>query len=106
MAAFAPIFGPMADVVIGEVHYDAERRVAALPSQDVLLRASGNETHMDIIAKILRREGYSRAILIQSRGQVQVRCVNRCARHERLELKFRECRTVNGFMGGACGECV
>ncbi|KAK2021812.1 hypothetical protein LX32DRAFT_699127 [Colletotrichum zoysiae] len=47
---------------------DDERRVINMASHDIAIRFPDNETVQSYVAKIIRREGYFRAVLVQSRG--------------------------------------
>lgn len=53
----------------------------------------------------VRREGYFRALLVQSRGEVMPGCDQRCG-CSGGSLPFLECVRVPDFQDGACGSCV
>ena len=81
--------------------------MAAMPSHDVELRVALNTNVQEFIAKIIRRERYFRAVLVQSRGVRPAHdCQERCGRASRGTKPFVECRVLAGFQGGACAACV
>ncbi|KLU82756.1 hypothetical protein MAPG_01825 [Magnaporthiopsis poae ATCC 64411] len=90
---------------------DEERRLLAMPSRDIEVRMDGNlgrgeAAVMDMVARIVRRESYFRAVLIHSRGQPAAsRCANRCASLNSVP-RFLECVRIPGFQGGACSSCI
>jgi hypothetical protein len=63
------------------------------------------DTMQEVWAKIVRREGYFRAVIIQSRGNVAGRCSQKC-NNPRVTRRFESCVRLDGFCGGACAECV
>lgn len=85
---------------------DDEVRVAMMPSHDVAVLVPAGTNFNLFIAKIVRREGYFRAVLVQSRGRLMATaCSQRCGGGPGA-IPFEECRTVAGFQAGACGSCV
>jgi hypothetical protein len=80
--------------------------MAALPSHDVIVRVPLGTDLRLFVAKIVRREGYFRALLVQSRGAVQATaCAHRCGGGPG-PTPFEECRTLPGYQGSACGSCI
>ena len=80
------------------VHSPQGRAVLALPGQAVtfiLGRISPEQV-------LMHRLSYINALLIQSRGVVQVPACTRC---QRGLGPFPECRRVLGHFGGCCGNC-
>lgn len=85
---------------------DDEAHVGALPSHDVVVELPAGTDMRLWIAKLVRREGYFRALLVQSRGRlVGTPCRHRCGGNTGPS-PFTECRRLAGFQGGACGSCV
>ncbi|KAL2377819.1 hypothetical protein RJ035_007609, partial [Blastomyces gilchristii] len=81
-------------------HSPQARAVLALPGQDVLfVRGSMSEHQVRS-----HRPSYVNAILIQSRGRVEVQACSACRSSSGLR-PFPECRRVPGHFGGACGNC-
>ncbi|KAI0421057.1 hypothetical protein F5X98DRAFT_329963 [Xylaria grammica] len=82
--------------------------IAAAPSHDVLFRVARSDVLADVQAKLIRREGYFRALLVQSRGVVVPVCREgaRGGCHHHGGAPFFSCRHVPGFQGSACGACV
>ncbi|KAI1345304.1 hypothetical protein F5Y01DRAFT_300875 [Xylaria sp. FL0043] len=83
--------------------------LAAAPSVDITFRVSRGDNLADAQAKFVRREGYFRALLVQSRGAVAAApCADGprggCRSHN--GAPFGACRRVPGFQGGACAACV
>lgn len=79
---------------------------AALPSHDIVVELPLN-TDLDLwCAKAIRREGYFRAILVQSRGALVQACPQRCGRGAGGASPFTECRALATYQNGACGSCV
>ncbi|KAI1172689.1 hypothetical protein F4777DRAFT_601312 [Nemania sp. FL0916] len=103
-----PTSQPQNRALLGQLAInDDESRVAALPSVDIEIRLRPGEDVRALCAKIIRREGYFRAVLVQSRGQVSPACANKCGSERGGgTFPFRECRTLPGFQDGACGSCV
>lgn len=56
-------------------------------------------------AKIIRRESYFRAVIVQSRGNVAGGCSQKCGRAS-TNRRFEACVRIDGYQGGACAECV
>ncbi|KAK0718500.1 hypothetical protein B0T26DRAFT_752415 [Lasiosphaeria miniovina] len=86
---------------------DDERRVVAMPSVDVevrVLAADRASVHF-LFARIIRRESYFRALLVQSRGTRVRPCPEKCG-NPNASPKFRHCVRVPSFQGGAYAECV
>ncbi|PSR77835.1 hypothetical protein BD289DRAFT_137650 [Coniella lustricola] len=82
-----------------------EDRVIAMPSRNVEIRVSVNEDLRRLTARILRREGYFRAILVHSRGHPSNSpCANKCARNN--GVPFSGCVRLPDFQDGACSACV
>ncbi|PHH59628.1 hypothetical protein CDD81_2813 [Ophiocordyceps australis] len=55
--------------------------LALLLSHDVWIRVPREETTMEVVRRILRRESYLRAVLVQSRGTpARSACTNKCSR--------------------------
>jgi hypothetical protein len=83
-----------------------ELQVAQMPSHDVdVILPAGTDLRL-WVAKLIRREGYFRALLVQSRGVLQgTPCARRCGGNTGPS-PFTDCRTVAGFQGDACGSCV
>ncbi|KAF1980265.1 hypothetical protein BU23DRAFT_625445 [Bimuria novae-zelandiae CBS 107.79] len=84
---------------------DDEMALALAPSQDIVVLVPAGTNLALFVAKIIRREGYFRAVLVQSRGVLRAGCPQRCGGGPGA-LPFVECRTVADFQGGACGSCV
>ncbi len=84
-----------------------ERRVIAMPSRDIEIRVPSADVDelRFLIARIIRRESYFRAILVQSRGQHVYRCPQKCG-NPNAANKFRHCVRLGDYQGGACAECV
>ncbi|KAI0192096.1 hypothetical protein EV127DRAFT_492298 [Xylaria flabelliformis] len=83
--------------------------VAAAPSVDIIFKVSAADNLADAQAKFVRREGYFRALLVQSRGTiVAAPCADGprggCRSHN--GSPFGTCRRVPNFQGGACAACV
>ncbi|KAI6351093.1 hypothetical protein MCOR25_010153 [Pyricularia grisea] len=84
-----------------------EARVCAMPSRDIEIKISSShpEEIRFLAARILRRESYFRAILVQSRGHNSRRCPQKCG-NPNASPKFRHCVRLRDYQDGACGECV
>ncbi|KAI0096742.1 hypothetical protein GGR51DRAFT_566998 [Nemania sp. FL0031] len=84
-----------------------EAILAAANSSDILFKVAASDNLADVQAKLIRREGYFRAILIQSRGiNVQAPVLpcrdgprSGCASHN--GSPFVGCRTAAPFAAGA-----
>ncbi|KAK6208351.1 hypothetical protein QIS74_00958 [Colletotrichum tabaci] len=84
---------------------EEEREVARMPSRDIEIRLPAGEDVSFLLAKIIRREGYFRAVLVQSRGQAVNACPQKCGRGAGT-LRFRACTRIATYQNGACAECV
>jgi Protein of unknown function (DUF3716) len=80
------------------VHSQLGRAVLVLPGQPISYRP-GQITPEQVL---MHRPSYINALLIQSRGVVQVPACTRC---QRGRGPFPECRRVQGHFGGCCGNC-
>lgn len=80
------------------VHTRRPAALLALPGQDVPY-TPGAMTGGQVLQ---HRVSYITALLIQSRGQVEL---NPCTGCQRRMLPFSECRRVPGHFGGCCGNC-
>jgi Protein of unknown function (DUF3716) len=80
------------------VHSQLVRAVLVLPGQPVSYRP-GRITPEQVL---MHRPSYIHALLIQSRGVMQVPACTRC---QRGRGPFPECRHVQGHFGGCCGNC-
>ncbi|RWA11937.1 hypothetical protein EKO27_g3183 [Xylaria grammica] len=82
--------------------------IAGYPSNNIMFQVARSDVLADVQAKLIRREGYFWAILVQSRGFVVPACRDGarggCLSHS--GAPFTSCRRVPGFQGGACGACV
>ncbi|KAI0859987.1 hypothetical protein F4860DRAFT_480591 [Xylaria cubensis] len=81
----------------------------AAPSFDITFKVSSSDNLADVQAKLIRREGYFRVLLVQSRGPIVAHaCTDgpRSGCHISGGSPFGACRRVAGFQGGACGSCV
>ncbi|KAF2965886.1 hypothetical protein GQX73_g7702 [Xylaria multiplex] len=94
--------GMMTDVTNDPNAYlilDEEGTVAAAPSVDITFRVSASDVLADVQAKLIRREGYFRAILVQSRGLMTPSCSDGprggCRHH--VGAPFSGCCRVPGF---------
>ncbi|KAI1165834.1 hypothetical protein F5B18DRAFT_608865 [Nemania serpens] len=76
-------------------------------SWDVRLKDS-TETPMELFVRILRREGYFRALalLVASRGLGVAPCGNKCGNGRQSPRPFRSCVVLAGFQENACASCV
>ena len=76
-----------------------------MPSIDVDLKIpNGPQNLRRLFAQIIRREGYFRALLIQSRGTVQANYSEKYVKSS--SYKFLDCRTIPSFYRSACTKCV
>ncbi|KAI6570827.1 hypothetical protein MCOR06_011854 [Pyricularia oryzae] len=106
--SFVPV-GPAVstvDSIAGPI-IDFERAFAALPSRDIEIRVvTGSAKEIrHLFATIIRRESYYRAILIQSRGRIAVRCPSKCGNPNAFP-KFRHCVRLPPYHNGACVKCI
>ncbi|KAL5430874.1 hypothetical protein PMIN07_012586 [Paraphaeosphaeria minitans] len=86
---------------------DEEARVAQMPSQDIVVQIPVGTNLQRWAARVVRREGYWQAVLIQSRGQVQNEpCAHSCGTANAGNRVFLDCRAIPGYKSGSCGACV
>jgi hypothetical protein len=82
-----------------------EDTLAALPSRDITVALPLDVDLRLWVAKVVRRQGYWLAVLVQSRGVQVANCGHRCSRAGG-GVPFMECVRHAGTQGGACGACI
>lgn len=82
---------------------DIQRAVADMPSIDIEVAVRMNESTRRFTTKILTRQGYLNAILIESRGSRTEVCTQYANNLNRGP--FANCTRVQGRFFGACSNC-